>query len=113
MFVGKEEWSLGGTKSHDAEYSGSLITLLQESLVEGGYAKVAYLYNDYKYTNILLEKQELVSSKNIGIWDQEAKVEYESNINKDDKEEESNIYIFILTMIFLIIVGISKLIKKK
>ena len=87
--------------------------LLQESLVEGGYAKVAYLYNDYKYTNILLEKQELVSSKNIGIWDQEAKVEYESNINKDDKEEESNIYIFILTMIFLIIVGISKLIKKK
>ena len=32
MFVGKEEWSLGGTKSHDAKYSGSLITLLQESL---------------------------------------------------------------------------------
>ena len=42
--------------------------LLQEKLVEMGYAKVAYLYDDYKYTVRLLEAQEEAEKSKIGIW---------------------------------------------
>ena len=41
--------------------------LLQDKLVSLGYAKVAYLYGDYKYTSLLEEHQELASAKNLGI----------------------------------------------
>ena len=42
--------------------------LLQEKLVELGYAKVAYLYDDYKYTELLLQAQEEAKNSKIGIW---------------------------------------------
>jgi len=42
--------------------------LLQTLLIENGLAKVAYLYGDYKYTDIL-KKEELIAKTNkIGIW---------------------------------------------
>jgi len=42
--------------------------LLQTLLIENGLAKVAYLYGDYKYTDIL-KKEELIDKTNkIGIW---------------------------------------------
>ena len=73
-------------------------TLLQKDLVSNGYAKVAYLYDDYKYTSILEKEQELASAKNIGIWNEEAKNKYnqENNITTENtntsktKEESSN-----------------------
>ena len=83
--------------------------LLQSDLVENGYAKVAYLYNDYKYTNTLLEKQEFASSNNIGIWDMNKKYEYENNLNNNNNE---NIEIGIVTIIFLFVVIVLKLLKK-
>lgn len=58
--------------------------LLQKDLVANGYAKVAYLYGDYKYTNELEIVQEKASVKNIGIWNETAKEEY----NKDNNIEE-------------------------
>lgn len=51
-------------------------SLLQKDLVTNGYAKVAYLYDDYKYTKKLKTAQELASAKNIGIWDEDAKTKY-------------------------------------
>lgn len=66
--------------------------LLQKSLVENGYAKVAYLYGDYKYTSELKKDQELASAKNIGVWNEEAKTKYnnEFNINEDIEDEEND-----------------------
>ena len=91
--------------------------LLQTELVELGYAKVAYLYDDYKYNDILKTKQELASTKNLGIWNEEAKKEYENNkVNQDSNEEEhENIEIVLVTILFLIItfvIGTVNSIKK-
>ena len=96
--------------------------LLQELLVENGYAKVAYLYDDYKYTNLLEEKQELASAKNIGIWNTEAANNYDgevmdTTIEKEDEEETSNYTKFdIVTVVILLLIIIfigDKTIKSK
>ena len=90
--------------------------LLQTDLVEKGYAEVAYLYNDYKYTDILKEKQELASAKNIGIWNTIAKKEYDKSISTDISnidEDNSNIEVLIITGLFLLFVFISKTVLKK
>ena len=42
--------------------------LLQKQLVAKGYAKVAYLYDDYKYTSILLNVEAESKQKRLGIW---------------------------------------------
>lgn len=58
--------------------------LLQDSLVRNGYAEVAYLYGDYKYTDTLEASEILAKKEKLGIW-------------KD--EEDINIYIVILMVI--------------
>lgn len=83
--------------------------LLQEELVEKGYAKVAYLYNDYKYNDILKEKQELASAKEIGIWDSAAKKEFQEEPNE---EKDENIEVIIITILFLVITFITGIINK-
>ena len=99
-------------------------TLLQKDLVSNGYAKVAYLYGDYKYTSILEKEQELASAKNIGIWNEEAKNKYntENNIKEDNdnksSEKETKDYttkdIIIIGILLLIIVFVGdKSIKNK
>ena len=80
--------------------------LLQEDLIENGYAKVAYLYDDYKYTSILEEKQELASAKNIGIWSQEQD-------NKNNKEYSTKEIIIIIVLIIIILVSGNKTLKRK
>lgn len=64
--------------------------LLQKELVANGYAKVAYLYGDYKYTKELEKTQELASAKNLGIWNTEALNKYnkENNVKEDIKNDE-------------------------
>lgn len=42
--------------------------LLQKQLVKRGYAKVAYLYGDYKYTNTLKIIEKKAKVEKIGIW---------------------------------------------
>ena len=42
--------------------------LLQKKLVNKGYAKVAYLYGDYKYTDELKMIEKSVKSKKLGVW---------------------------------------------
>ena len=62
--------------------------LLQKELISNGYAKVAYLYGDYKYTKDLEDAQELASSKNLGIWNDDAKNKYSSeNYIKEESDK--------------------------
>ena len=79
--------------------------LLQSDLVENGYAKVAYLYDEYKYANLLKEKQELAVAKGIGIWNDENRKKYEnsSNLENIDTQKEENYEVFIITIMFLLI----------
>lgn len=85
--------------------------LLQESLIEGGYAKVAYLYGDYKYTTKLQELQEIASNKNIGVWDEEAKENFNPNQNKD-KITTIEIIILFVILIIIMLFGTKKQKKK-
>lgn len=42
--------------------------LLQSSLVEGGYAKVRYIYDDYLYVNNLNRLQAVAKKNFVGVW---------------------------------------------
>lgn len=49
-------------------------TLLQKDLVSLGYAKVAYLYGDYKYTENLKKEESIAKSKKLGVWSLEEEI---------------------------------------
>lgn len=42
--------------------------LLQELLVSNGLAEVAYIYDDYKYTDVLYEAEEYAKENKLGLW---------------------------------------------
>lgn len=42
--------------------------LLQEDLVRKGYAEVTYLYDDYKYNQVLLDFEKEAQNNKVGIW---------------------------------------------
>jgi len=42
--------------------------LLQKELVSLGYAKVKYIYDDYKYVEILKNEEKLAKDNKLGIW---------------------------------------------
>ena len=89
--------------------------LLQEELVENGYAKVAYLYDDYKYIKLLQEKQELASAKKIGIWNTAEANKFNPSITPNAEANLDNIEnkeVFIIVILFLIFVSVSKLFRK-
>lgn len=56
-------------------------TLLQKDLVSLGYAKVAYLYGDYKYTEDLKKEESTAKSKKLGVWS----LEEETTTKKTEK----------------------------
>jgi len=71
--------------------------LLQKHLVELGYSKVAYLYDEYKYGDELKSAEQVAKENKIGIWmknDVEENVEVEPVINIEDNknDEEENIF---------------------
>ena len=45
--------------------------LLQAELIEKGYAKVAYIYGDYKYTNLLKLEEKMARVNKRGVWNEE------------------------------------------
>ena len=88
--------------------------LLQKQLISKGYAEVAYLYDDYKYTDELEKAQEKAKAKKVGIWSDEVIMETkkeeiiegnESSINNVYDEKYSNV-VFIAVIIALIIIFI-------
>ena len=79
--------------------------LLQKELIENGYAKVGYLYDDYKYTHILEESQELASINNIGIWSE--------TTEKKEKTDSQKEIIIIVMLVIIILFSSNKKITKK
>lgn len=57
--------------------------LLQKKLVSKGYASVAYLYGDYKYTDELEDAEQDAENNKLGIWSIE-----ETNNNEEEKDVE-------------------------
>lgn len=53
--------------------------LLEDLLVTNGYAEVAYLYDDYKYADLLKEKESVAKAKGIGIWNEEERNKFNNN----------------------------------
>lgn len=83
--------------------------LLQDKLVRNGYAEVAYLYGNYKYTDLLKDHEVLAKQEYIGIWDDDAREEY--NLKKN-KVEDTNESLFV-TLVLIIIGFIYTYIKKR
>ncbi len=63
-------------------------SLLELDLIEHGYAKVRYLYNDYKYTNLLYEKQTIAKENKVGIWSDYEPFKYTVTFNDNGKITE-------------------------
>ncbi len=64
---------------------------LQQSLIEKGYAEVAYLYGDYKYTSLLKDIQVLAQTNKVGKWAVDEKLETSrSEVPKEKKVVKKN-----------------------
>ena len=93
--------------------------LVQNELIRNGYAKLAYLYSDYKYTSELKNFETYAKDNKLGIWG-DYKVETTTKQN-DEKENEPNNFLDKLNksyeIIVIILAGILALItiyiKKK
>lgn len=66
--------------------------MVQETLLENGLAKVAYLYEDYEYTSKLQNIETIAKNKHVGIWsDYDASSDSSSvSNNMDATEDESD-----------------------
>lgn len=75
--------------------------LLQDELIQMGYAKVAYLYGDYSYTNTLQKHEKIAKKNQTGLW--------------GDYQEVPTHYILILlgAILFILIFCFSKKGRKK
>ena len=85
--------------------------LLQKELVERGYASVAYLYGDYKYTSILEETQQQAEDEKVGIWS--ITEESTDNTKKDFNYKEIILLIGIILMLCLFSTKARKKVKKE
>lgn len=82
--------------------------LLQDELIKNGYAEVAYLYGDYKYTSLLQDHQRIAEASEIGIWNEAARMEFDSGESADtDKKQDEDKTLENMTMEDYIIWGVS------
>lgn len=86
--------------------------LLQEHLVELGYAKVAFIYDDYLYNDVLLNAEAKAKEENKGVWKEiNEEQEIEPNIPKvEELKEEENVFKVIMNFINDIFEKLLKLI---
>jgi len=49
--------------------------LLQQMIIKKGFAKTAYIYDDYKYVDILKKEENKAKNKQVGIWSKKEKLE--------------------------------------
>lgn len=73
-------------------------SLLQQDLIKKGYAKVDYVYGDYKYLNILKEEEKNAKLNQIGIWNNN------KNIMNYILFDDGSINYFTLSIIMIIII---------
>lgn len=59
-------------------------SLLQKELIDIGYAKVAYIYGEYRYTKSLCLYQSIAKSYSLGLWFDETEDGYCSTIDLTD-----------------------------
>ena len=71
--------------------------LLQSEIIKNGYGEVKYIYDDYKYTDILYENQKYAQKNKLGMW---------------QEKKNSNIDVIIICLL-IIIVFIYICIKKR
>jgi len=57
-------------------------TLVQSELINNGYAKIFYLYDDYKYTKELYEFEKHAKDEKLNIWSDQ---EYKEKVTKQNK----------------------------
>lgn len=62
--------------------------LLQASLIEKGLAKVRYTYDNYKYNDLLNEKEKEAQEKKLNIWSDYIPTEYTVTFDDGDKKTE-------------------------
>lgn len=115
------EYDEGSTKTD--KYSRALAwvfvddNLLQKDLVSLGYAKVAYLYGDYKYTDELKEIEKTAKNKKLGVWSEEEKTTKKATttkkVEKEQKDDEESLIDDIINDIKKIIKNLFKNIIKK
>lgn len=90
--------------------------MVQKELIKVGYAKVAYLYADYTYTNELKKLEETAMNKKIGIWSDDnivSQMDGDSDSNGDTSSDTKSKSDSIIDKIFdLIGKLIDKLIDK-
>lgn len=72
-------------------------SLLQEDIIEEGYAEVAYLYGDYKYTKDLQAKEKIAKDEKLNIWS-----------NYEEEKDEPLILITILGIIIILCIFSKK-----
>ena len=85
--------------------------LLQKKLISKGYASVAYLYGDYKYTKELKEAELEAENNKLGIWS--IKEEKDNKKKEEVKQEINYKEIIILTGIIVIMYIFSSKARKK
>lgn len=87
--------------------------LLQNLLVSKGYAEVAYLYGDYKYTSLLQDTEVIAKLENVGIWSSEeettSKVDTTTETKEDAEKENKN---FINKLIDQLIAAVMEIINE-
>lgn len=76
--------------------------LLQDNIIKKGYAEVAYLYGDYKYTSLLQDHEEIAKKDRLGLWG-------------DAPKETTNYWLVALVIVGVVIIYLvgSKKTKKK
>lgn len=93
-------------------------TLIQYEMVKNGYAKVAYLYNEYKYTSELKKFEEYAKDNKLNIWSDYVPVikKEKKKINKDSLLDKINKYydaIVIVVAMILALITLSLTKQKK
>lgn len=94
-------------------------TLLQTELVKNGYAKVAYLYDEYKYASELRKFEEYAKDNKLNIWsDYTSPKKKKKKVTKDTLLDKLNKYydmivITIAMVLALITLNITKQKKNK
>lgn len=78
-------------------------SLLEQELIDIGYAKVKYIYGKYSYTDLLYEHENIAKEKKFGIWSNYIPISYTvtfidgNNINKVKVDENETIESYIPT----------------
>lgn len=89
--------------------------LLQEALINNGYAKVAYIYARYKYIPLLQIKEEIAATNKFGIWQYNNLINDNTSSKKEELTQEEKIekIVYVTLVIVFTIVAVVKEITKK